>query len=107
MIRRPPRSTLFPYPTLSRPRCSGRGATTPADHREALAWRARADALLVEFRLSRAKCYGVDFSGHTSTTPCATAQAVLETRLTASSRVEASMTADPGTGRPERRNGSG
>ena len=45
------------------------------------------------------------FSGQTSTTPCATAQGVLETRLTASSRVEASMIANPAIGRSERKNG--
>ncbi len=41
------------------------------------------------------KPYGVDFSGHTSTTPCAAAQGVLETRPTAYSSLEASMTALP------------
>src|SRR5436190_16198397 len=40
MIRRPPRSTLFPYTTLFRPDAVGIGGTAPRD-REALARRGR------------------------------------------------------------------
>src|SRR5687768_18324663 len=35
MIRRPPRSTLFPYTTLFRSRTPGRGAQDPALHESA------------------------------------------------------------------------
>jgi hypothetical protein len=65
---------------------------------------ARARKLLLSRRRSR-NPYGADSSGHTSTTPCAIAHGVLETRLTASSRVGASMTANPAIGRSDRRNG--
>src|SRR2546430_6639799 len=44
MIRRPPRSTLFPYTTLSRSRDRGGGPATARRHvrrRGAEAWRAR------------------------------------------------------------------
>ena len=37
-------------------------------------------------------------SGHTSTTPCATAQGVCDTKFTASANIAASITANPATG---------
>jgi hypothetical protein len=46
-----------------------------------------------------------DCSGHTSTTPCATAHGVAEARATASSMSAASITANPATGKPDCMNG--
>jgi len=51
------------------------------------------------------RAYGVSCNGHTSTTPCATAQGVRETISTASASVGASMIANPATGREEDMNG--
>src|ERR1700730_9882334 len=43
------------------------------------------------------RCHA-SFSGHTSTTPCATAQGVCDARFMASSKVAASIIANPATG---------
>jgi hypothetical protein len=48
---------------------------------------------------------GVGWSGHTSTTPWATAHGVAETSSAASWALSASMTAKPAIGKSERRNG--
>src|SRR3712207_7829628 len=45
MIRRPPRSTLFPYTTLFRSRAPGRGRPTPREAREG---RPAAEVLLAD-----------------------------------------------------------
>ena len=49
-------------------------------------------------KLSQDGCSGVCWSGHTSTTPCATAQGVAETSRAASSALAASMIAKPAIG---------
>ena len=49
--------------------------------------------------------YDACSSGHTSTTPCATAQGVRDTMSTASARLAASITIKPATGSAELMNG--
>src|SRR3712207_46065 len=54
MIRRPPRSTLFPYPTLSRsPAPPTGGAATAGDRRVDLAWTANTEPDLGSYRVLR------------------------------------------------------